>query len=70
MSTEQGNWENLEKRLKGVAEQQAQKGLVIVSVRLMIVNGQLRGWRTPVVQAFEPKGRADILLDHLLGEDE
>ena len=63
--SETGSWDNLQRRLQSVAEQQASRGLVVVTVRVVLVRGELRVWSTPTVEPWEPAGAGEEFLRDL-----
>ena len=51
-------WNNLLKRLQSCAFRECRgHGLAIVSVKLMVRDGELARWSKPVVSHIEPAGR-------------
>jgi len=69
MATEQERWDNLERRLKMIAGDQYMKGLAVITVHLILENGEIQGWIDPTTRTFEPKGRfASDMLEYLLGD--
>lgn len=65
---ESGDWERLLARLRQTCNQHRERGLVIVRCNLVIVNGELKCWETPVVTTFEPHRAGGEVVDYLTGE--
>lgn len=59
------DWGKLLARLQSVAERNSGKGLTIMNVKIILVNGELKGWCEPGVTSFEPGGAKQELLEHL-----
>lgn len=61
------DWDNLSKRLQKAAQDAKFKGLSVVTVRIIVVDGQLRAWSEPSITSYEPKGDKDDLTVLLTG---
>jgi len=56
-------WQSLLKRLQAVAREDGKyKGAAVLSVRMVLVGGELRGWATPILTAYEPREDSDAIL--------
>ena len=62
---ESGDWPKLMTRLRQVANVEKDKGLTIVTVKLVLVGGELRIWSTPKVSTYEPRNSGAVILDAL-----
>ena len=59
---ERGDWDNLLRCLQRVAREQADRGLVVVNLKVVIVRGVPKVWTRPEAQVFEPAGQGAELL--------
>ena len=63
-------WRNLLLRLQSCAYRECRgHGLAIVSVKLMVRDGELARWSKPVVTHTEPGGRGAEIFDELLNDE-
>lgn len=63
-------WDNLYRRIHSFASRQCRgRGTAVVTVRLLVADGELRSWSEPEAVFFEPRGNcqeiADAILRHL-----
>ena len=64
MSHQATNWDKLLLRLKTCAYKECRgHGLAVVSVKLVLRDGELRGWTRPVPTYTEPEGRGGFELE-------
>ena len=66
MNNQDGLWENLLKRLRGVVRDHRGYGAAVVTVSLVVVGDELKGWYNPEVQKFEPFSARGDLADLIL----
>lgn len=70
MTDQAKTWKNLLLRLQSAAYRDCRgHGLAIISVKLMIRNGDLVRWSQPVVTHTEPGGRGAEVFDELLNDE-
>ena len=71
MSEQATNWDKLLLRLKTCAYKECRgHGLAVVSVKLVLRDGELRGWTRPVPTYTEPGRRGGLELEDALLTDE
>jgi len=64
MTDQATNWDKLLLRLKSCAYRECRgHGLAVVSVKLVLRDGELRGWTKPVPTYTEPEGRGGLELE-------
>jgi len=64
-----GRWKYLFRRLSQLAERNAGHGVSVVSLRLVLVDGELRHWGKPFCRAWEPD-HDTTLLDLICQDDD